>query len=299
MGKYKIKNGLYVVTTTPFTKKGNLDENAIRQNVDWYIEKGVDGIDCTGSTGEFDKLSDEERRKVIEITVDQVGGRVCVLAGTGGRSTKEAVEWTKFAKEAGVDGAMVIPPYYNPLTADEIYSYYQSIAETVDLVIMPYNNPVTSGIDMQPELISKMAREIENIAYVKEASGDPRRVQQISYLAGDNITLFWGEETAIFPALALGAQGWISGSSNIIPDKCKMLFDMLVKDGNIEEARVFHRKLLPLLLECEGDRWLPVIKAGMDIRGESVGGPLREPVLPLNRKEKQRVREMITEALRS
>lgn len=220
-----------------------------------------------------------------------------MLAGTAGRSTEEAVGWTKFAKETGVDGAMVIPPYYNPPTEDELCGYYLDIAEAVDLPIMPYNNPTTSGVDMSPEFIHRLHSTIDSISCVKEASGDARRVQSMLSLIGDDLVVFWGEETAISAALALGARGWISGSANIIPEKCSRLFDLLVGNGNLAGAWRIHRQLFPLLVECESKKWLTIIKAGIDLRGEIRAGAPRKPMLPLGTEERERLRSMVERAL--
>lgn len=287
--------GVYTVMATPFTSDGKIDEDGLRSNIDWFIEKGVDGVVCTGSTGEFYALSREERKKVIELTVDQAKRKVGVLAGTAAASTEETINWTKFAEDVGVDGAMIVPPYYCVPTDEEIYEHYRSVAENVEIPLMPYNNPATSGVDMSPQLISKMAKEIENVLYVKEASGDARRAQYIIREAGDDITVFWGEETNIFAGLALGAKGWISGGANIVPEKCKQLFDLIVKEGALDKARELYYQLIPLFSVIEGDRWLAIIKEAMNMRSGITAGKPRKPLLPLSQAEKDDLKRILKE----
>lgn len=215
-----------MVMVTPFKKDGSLDEEALRLNIDWYIEHGAPGVICTGSTGEFDALSDEEIKRVIEVTLDQVNGRVPVIAGTSATSTWKAKELSKFAEDAGADGVMAVPPYYYHPKEDEIIEHYREVAESINIPVMVYNNPWTSKVDMKPQLIARLA-EIDNVRYVKESSGDIRRVEQILRLTGEKLTVFCGSDVLPFESFVLGAQGWVSVAANIIPKEAQKLFELV------------------------------------------------------------------------
>jgi 4-hydroxy-tetrahydrodipicolinate synthase len=280
---------------TPFTEEGKVDEDGLKNNIDWFIEQGVDGVDCTGSTGEFYALSTEEREKVMEITINQAKGKVGVLIGTAAASTEETIKWTKLAEDMGADGAMIVSPYYSVPTDEEIYEHYKSVAEAVEIPLMPYNNPATSGVDMSPELICKMGKEIENVLYVKEASGDARRAQYIIKEAGDDITVFWGEETNIFAGLALGSEGWISGAANIVPEKCKELFDLIVEKADLHKAKKLYYELIPLFSVFESGRWLSFIKEAMNMLPRVAGGKPRRPTLPLSQSERDELKRILEE----
>ena len=162
-------SGVMTAIVTPF-RDGKVDEEAFRRLIDWQIEEGVNGLVPVGTTGESATLSHEEHRQVIEICVDQVKGRVKVLAGAGSNNTIEAIQLTEFAKKAGADGALLITPYYNKPTQEGLYQHYAAVAKAVDLPIVPYNVPGRTGCNMLPETIGRLARDFSNIVGIKEAT---------------------------------------------------------------------------------------------------------------------------------
>jgi len=163
MGKL---SGTFTVMVTPFTQDEQLDEKGFRKNIDWYIDEGIHGVICAASTGEFANLSKEEHRRVIDITVDQVNGKVPVIAGTAANSTREAIEMTRYAKDAGADVVIIVAPFYGLPAQEELYQHYRVISDEVDIPIMIYNNPWYTGVDMMPSLVERLSA-IDNISYIK------------------------------------------------------------------------------------------------------------------------------------
>jgi len=284
--------GTFVVSVTPFTSDEELDLEALRANVDYYIESGVHGVVVGGSTGEFTSLSFQEHKKIIEAVVDEVNGRVPVIAGTGACFTRRVIELTKYAKDVGADGAMIIPPFYTKPNENELYEHFKNIAEAVDLPIMLYNNPWTSKVDMQPTLIAKLS-EIDNILYVKESSGDVTRVWKIINLTKGKMTVFCGTDNLALESFLMGAKGWVCVAANIFPKHTSRLYELACKENNIERARTLHSELLPLLnfLEDTG-KFAQLSKAGLEILGRKAGPP-RKPLLPVNEEEKQKLKDLI------
>lgn len=275
--------GTFTVLVTPFTKNDELDEEGLRNNIDWLIEQGIHGIDTSGSTAECAQLSEDERKEEIKITVDQVNGRVPVLAGTGGASTKETIKWTKYAKDVGADGAMIINPWYCLPNAEESFNHFKSVAETVDIPIMLYNNPDMSGVDMKSDLVVKLA-EIDNISYIKESSSDILRVRDIIQLAGDKMAVFCGSDNWQFQTFVVGAKGWVSGMSHVVPKLASNLFE-LVDKKDIDGARKVYFKLAPLSRFMDFPNWVQRIKAALNMMGKAAGAP-RKPRLPIKKEER-------------
>jgi 4-hydroxy-tetrahydrodipicolinate synthase len=282
--------GVFTVMITPFTPDDKIDEVGLRANIDWYIKEGIHGVDCTGSTGEFIALSEEERKRVVDITIEQVNGRVPVIVGTAGDSTKDTIKWTKYAKDSGADAAMIVNPYYHMPDENELYEHYKAIAKAVDIPIMIYNNKWTTGVDASAELIARLS-EIDNILYVKESSADVRRVHDIIMLAGEKITVFCGWEDIALESFILGAKGWISATANIIPKMCVNLFESVEK-GDISEAKKLYYKALPFFEAIENwGKFVQVTKRGMDLIGRT-GGQSRAPKLPLTKEQDEKLKKI-------
>ena len=237
--------GSLVAMITPFTKSGKVDEKGINGLVEFHIKNGTDGIVPCGTTGESPTLSHEEHKRVVEITIKAVSGRIPVIAGTGSNSTREALDLTSHAKEAGADGALIVVPYYNKPTQKGLYLHYKEIADNVDIPIIVYNVPSRTGVNLLPETLAKLA-ELENIVAVKEASGNLEQMAQIVELCGDKITLLSGDDKLILPVLSIGGKGVISVVANIIPaDVANMVREF--EKGNYQTAQnIFISKVYPL-----------------------------------------------------
>jgi len=284
--------GTYVVAVTPFTIDEELDLDALKENIDYYIENGVHGIIVCGSTSEFASLSVSEHKKVMEVAVNYANDRVPVIAGTGACSTRQVIDLTSHAEDVGVDGVLIVPPFYTKPKENELYEHYRKIAESADLPIMLYNNPFTSKVDMQPSFIAKLA-ELPNIRYVKESSGDITRVWRIINLTNGKMTVFCGSDNLALESFLMGARGWVCVAANIFPKHTSRLFELACKENNIKRARELYDKLLPLLnfLEETG-KFAQLAKAGLEIIGKRTGPP-RRPLLPPNEDEKRELREII------
>ncbi|MEA1964988.1 MAG: 4-hydroxy-tetrahydrodipicolinate synthase [Candidatus Aerophobetes bacterium] len=236
--------GCFVAIVTPF-KKGEIDEEAIRRVIQFCLEKGVDGIVPCGTTGESPTLSSEEHKRVIEITIDEVKGRVPVIAGTGSNNTKEAEELTEFAKKAGADGALIITPYYNKPTQNCLEAHYRKL-DAIGVPIVIYNVPSRTGVNISPATVAKLSR-LNNIIGIKEASGSMDQISSIIAASDPNFFILSGNDSQTLPILSLGGMGVISVVANIIPEETAKMISLYLK-GDIDKARKLHYKIYPL---CE------------------------------------------------
>jgi len=231
--------GSYTVAVTPFTADGTeICIPSLKAYLDWQVECGVPGVIVLGTTGEFLTLTSEERRLVVQTTVDHVAGRMDVLVGTMDAYTPNAVRFSREAQEQGADGLMIIPPYYYTPTDDEIFEYYRAICDAVDLPIMIYNNPVTSNIDMSAALIARLTKSFDNIRYIKEASMDVGRVYDVIEATDGVMNVFAGERPV--ESFLLGAVGYVNPYGNYIPYATTRMWELLV-EGRIAEAAQIQR----------------------------------------------------------
>jgi 4-hydroxy-tetrahydrodipicolinate synthase len=287
MGKLK---GTFTVMVTPFTQDEELDEKGLRENIDWYIEEGIHGVICTGSTGEFANLSDEEHKKVIDITVDQVKKRVPVIAGTAAHSTRRTIEITKYAKDAGADAALIVAPFYGLPIQEELYHHFRTISENVDISIMLYNNPGTSGVDMLPTLIERLTA-FDNILYLKESTGDIKRVHEIMRCCGDRIDVWCGWDDLAYECFFLGCGGWVCPTANFMPKMTAELFT-LVEKKEYDKAKELYFKMLPLLNFLEAGQLVGKVKEAMNMMGRSGGKP-RRPFLSIAEEQRDELKKML------
>lgn len=234
--------GCFVAIVTPF-RKGEIDEENFRGLIQFQLEKGVDGIVPCGTTGESPTLSYEEHKRVIRITIEEVQGRVPVIAGTGSNSTKEAEELTIYAKEAGADAALVITPYYNKPTQKGMEAHYTRLAQ-IGLPIIIYNVPSRTGVNISPATVAKLSR-LKNIVGIKEASGSMDQVSNIISLCGAGFSVLSGDDSLTLPILSLGGVGVISVLANLLPAEVTQLVKAWL-EGDCERAKELHYRLFPL-----------------------------------------------------
>ena len=235
--------GSIVAIITPF-RNGAVDEEKLRQLVDFQIENGTDGIVPCGTTGESSTLDYEEHDRVIEIVVQQTNKRVPVIAGTGSNSTREAIEMTEHARKLGADGCLLVTPYYNKPSQEGLYRHYKAIADAVAIPQILYNVPGRTSVNMLPETVARLA-EHDNIVAIKEASGSLQQASEVLELCGDKLNVISGDDFITFPMMACGAKGVISVVANIMPREVAALVDSFFA-GNMEEARRLHLKLLKI-----------------------------------------------------
>jgi 4-hydroxy-tetrahydrodipicolinate synthase len=270
--------GTYTVLITPFTANGNaVDIPALKRLVNWQIERGIHGLIPLGSTGEFLSLTPGERAQVIETVVEEAGGRVPVLVGTGAEWTRDAIAHAREAERMGASGVMVIPPYYSSPTEDELFEHYRRIGESISLPVMLYNNPATANVDLTPKVVARLSR-IDNVRYIKESTLDVTRVRDIIELCAERMTVFAG--ILGYESFWLGAQGWVAVCSNLLPHESARLFELAVVHGDRHGALELYKKILPIVRWVGGHRYVSASKAALNIMGLGVGEP-RAPRLPL------------------
>ena len=244
MAKINTARGSLVAIVTPMSDDGALDLDALRRLIDWHIAEGTDGICIVGTTGESPTVSFDEHCLLIRTTVEQVAGRVPVIAGTGANSTAEAVELTECAKAAGAQAGLSVVPYYNRPTQEGIYQHYKKIAESVDLPLILYNVPGRTVADMSNDTTLRLA-EVPGIVGIKDATGSMERAADLLRRAPKGFSLYSGDDASAMPFLLLGGHGVISVTANVAP---KLMHDMCVaaRDGNLARARELNNALLPL-----------------------------------------------------
>lgn len=271
-----IFKGAGVAIITPFHQDGSVNYEKFAEQIDYQIANGTDAIIVCGTTGEASTLTHEEHLDVIRFCVKQTAGRIPVIAGTGSNCTQTAIYLSTEAEKAGADGLLVVTPYYNKATQKGLYNHFKAVADAVSLPIILYNIPGRTGVNMTPETIVKMCREIDNIVGVKEATGNISQVAKIMALADGCVDLYSGNDDQIVPLLSLGGSGVISVLSNVAPrqthDICQKFFD-----GDVAGSCEMQLKALPLVdaLFCEVNP-IPVKKA-INLQGRCAG-PMRMPL---------------------
>lgn len=242
--------GVFTALVTPF-KNGQVDYDALGRLIEFQIENRVNGVVPCGTTGESATLSHAEHRRVVEFCVQQVAGRVHVLAGSGSNATKETLTLSRFAKEARASGALLITPYYNKPTQEGLFQHYRAVAEAVELPLVLYNVPGRTAVDLTPETVARLA-EHPRIVAIKEATADMQRASQLVQRCGHNMVLISGDDATFLPFLAVGGQGIISVTANVAPAQMVALWEAW-QTGRVADAQREHARLLTLngLLFCE------------------------------------------------
>ena len=281
--------GSIVAIVTPF-RNGEVDEDAYRELIEFQIENGTSAIVPCGTTGESATLSFEEHKRVIEITVEAVKGRVPIIAGAGANNTREAIELTEFAKGAGVDATLQVVPYYNKPTQEGLYQHFFSIAKEVPLPQVLYNIPGRTGVNMLPETIARLAEHKEIVA-IKEASGNLVQMAQILNLAGDKITLLSGDDTLTLPVLSIGGKGVISVIANIVPKESAEMIS-LWENGEVEKAKELYLRLLPLCQAMFYETNPIPVKTALSLMGKTTAD-MRLPLCPMSQNNLERLKKVL------
>ncbi len=236
-------HGSIVALVTPF-KNGEVDEDKLRELVEFQISNGTAGIVPCGTTGESATLSHQEHCKVIEIVINQVNKRVPVIAGAGSNSTKETIFLTEHAKNVGADAVLLITPYYNKPTQNGLYEHFKHVAENVNIPQILYNVPSRTGVNMVPDTVIKLSN-IKNIVGIKEASGDVDQSSLIIKNTNDDFIVLSGEDSLTYPLMSIGAKGVISVVTNIAPDKMSNLCNAAL-NKDFDKANRLHYELFDL-----------------------------------------------------
>ena len=274
-------HGIIGYTITPFSADGeHLDLDALGQSIDRLIDSGVQAIAPLGSTGEGAYLSDLEWDRVCEFSIQHVAKRVPTVVSVSDLTTAKAVRRARFAQAQGADVVMVLPASYWRLSEAEILAHYQAIGSSIQVPIMLYNNPATSGTDMSPELILRIFNAVENVTMVKESTGDIQRMHRLHVLGEGQVPFYNGCNPLALEAFAAGAKGWCTAAPNLIaPLNLELYAAILTND--LERARALFYRQLPLLDFILKGGLPATIKAGLRTTGLDVGNP-RLPVSPLD-----------------
>lgn len=267
---------------TPFDHYEEIDYKATKALVNHLIANGTDGLIVAGTTGESPTLTTEEKVDLFKYVVEVVDGRIPVIAGTGSNNTKASISLTKQAEDAGVDGIMLVTPYYNKPSQDGLYAHFKAIATETKLPIMLYNIPGRSAVNMSVETIVELSK-IPNIVSVKEASGDLEAMTQIISRTEDSFTLYSGDDGLTLPVLAIGGQGVVSVSSHIIGNEMKEMVKAY-KEGDVGVAASMHQTLLPTMKALFMAPSPSPVKAALNMKGIYVGD-VRLPLVPLSEEE--------------
>lgn len=268
---------------TPFDQHGEVDYNAARTLVNYLIENGSDGLVVAGTTGESPTLTTEEKVELFKLVVETSAGRVPVIAGTGSNNTRASIKLTKLAEEAGVDGIMLVTPYYNKPSQEGLFQHFKTIADATSLPVMLYNIPGRCVVNMSVETIIRLS-EISNIVSVKEASGNLDAMAEIISRTPDTFSLYSGDDALTLPLLSIGGTGVISVASHIIGKEMQEMIN-LFKGGRVQEAAALHRNLLPIMKALFAAPNPVPVKTALNMQGVQVG-EVRLPLIPLNDEEK-------------
>ncbi len=283
-----IFEGAGVALITPFKENGDVNYEKLEEIVEEQIAEGTDSIIACGTTGEASTMTHEEHLDVIEFVCRTVKGRIPVIAGTGSNCTATAIELSVEAERRGADGLLVVSPYYNKATQKGLQAHFKAVADAVKLPILLYNIPGRTGVNIQPQTIASLCREVDNIVGVKEASGNFSAIATLMSLSEGKVDLYSGNDDQIVPLLSLGGKGVISVLSNIAPRQtheiCASYFA-----GDVKRSAKLQLEAIPLVTElfCEVNP-IPV-KAAMNLMGKEVG-PLRMPLTEMDPQNQARLK---------
>ncbi len=283
--------GAFVAIVTPMID-GKIDEQGLKDLIEFQIAGGTHGIVPCGTTGESATMSHEEHHLVVELTIKTVNGRVPVLAGTGSNSTSETIELTRHAKEAGADGALVITPYYNKPSQEGLYQHFKAVAEAVDIPIILYNVPSRTSVNMLPETVARCAA-IKNIVGIKEATGSLAQISEVIRVCPDDFAVMSGDDPTCMATVAIGGTGVISVTSNVEPKDMAQMLDAALA-GDFAKARELHYKLFPLMQAMFYDTNPVPAKASLAMMGKIKTDDVRLPMVGLNDAIRDKLRQAIS-----
>lgn len=275
--------GTYTAIVTPFLN-GQIDEPALARLIKAQIKGGVDGVVPVGTTGESPTLDYEEHIRVIALTVKYAAGKVKVMAGTGGNSTKEAIYLTLEAEKAGADASLQVAPYYNKPTQEGLYQHFRAVADATKLPIILYSIPGRCGVEIAIETVARLAADCKNIIGIKEAGGNADRVSQLRAAVGEKFTILSGDDALTLPFMSVGAQGVVSVASNVIPKEVSHMVKAFAI-GKPQVALKLHRKFYPLFKDLFIETNPAPVKAALAALG-MMSEEVRLPLVPLSDKSR-------------
>jgi len=284
--------GTFTALVTPF-RNGSIDVSAFQTLIETQIAAGISGVVAIGTTGESPTLSRDERQQVIRLTVATANKRCVVIAGTGSNATEHAVADTKTAEKLGVDGALLVAPYYNKPSQEGLFRHFKAIAEATSLPIILYNIPGRCSVDITPETVVRLAKDCRNIVSIKEASGSVDRVSDLRRRLPESFTILSGDDSLTLPFMSVGAAGVVSVASNLFPaEVCALV--RACESGDFKSAATLHRKLLPLFKDLFIEPNPVPVKTALGWRG-TMSGDVRLPLCEMSDANQATLRKTLEE----
>ncbi|MDK2889116.1 MAG: 4-hydroxy-tetrahydrodipicolinate synthase [Thermoanaerobacter sp.] len=275
---------------TPFNKDLTINYGQVRKLARYLVQSGSDGLVVTGTTGESPTLTKEEKVELYRVVVEEVGGEAAVIAGTGGYSTSESIALTQAAQKVGVDGVMLVAPYYNKPSQEGLYQHFKAVAESTNLPIVLYNIPGRTSVNILPQTVARLA-QINNIVAIKEASGSLDQVSELRRLLPDHFAIYSGDDSLTLPILALGGKGVISVVSHLAGRRIQDMINAFTS-GNTTLAAEIHLELFPLFKGMFITTNPVPVKAALNLLGWQVGAP-RLPLVEATPAEKESIKNLL------
>ena len=286
--------GTATALVTPFNGRGAIDEERLRALIEYQLAGDIRLLVPCGTTGESATMTEAEDQRVIKLAVETARGRARVIAGTGSNSTHSAIEWSTTARDLGVDAVLVVAPYYNKPTQEGLYTHFRAVAEAVNnLPVVIYNVPGRTGCNISAATTLRLARDVQNIVAIKEASGDLAQIMAIIRERPDHFRVLSGDDAVTLPLIALGGDGLISVASNEAPELMSRMVDRALA-GEWQEARVLHYKLLPLMEANFIESSPGPVKAALSLMG-LIEENFRLPLVPVQDPTRTRMRTVLKE----
>ncbi|MBN2336242.1 4-hydroxy-tetrahydrodipicolinate synthase [Candidatus Bathyarchaeota archaeon] len=282
--------GIYVPNITPFDARGEINYGALERLIEHWVAGGVYGIVANASTGEAPYLSREEKTRIIEFMVEKVNGRVQVFAGTGAMGTRETIELTRDAKEAGAEAALVTTPFFFKPSGDEIAGHFIALMDAVDLPVILYNVPKFTGYSVVPEVVARIAEESSNLVAMKDSGGNPGNMAEVIRLCGDRISALSGSADMVLPTLMLGGRGAIVAVANVIPEACVGIYDSYKKNDLAGAGRNQHKASYVNKVLVREHPQIAAIKTALNQMGLDAGVP-RMPLTPLDAETQRKIED--------
>lgn len=278
---------------TPLEKDFSVNFDLARKLARYLVQSGSDGLVISGTTGESPTLSREEKIELFRVIVEEVGGEATVIAGTGSYDTVDSVNLTRAAERVGVDGLLLVAPYYNKPSQEGLYRHYKTVAKSTNLPVMLYNIPGRTGVNILPETVARLA-EIDNIVALKEAAGSMDQVSELRRLLPDSFAIYSGDDSLTLPMMALGAKGVVSVAAHVVGPRLKEMVNAFLA-GNITLAIQIHQEMFPVFKGLFITTNPVPIKEALNLLGWQVGAP-RLPLVKATAAEKESIKRMLSEA---
>ena len=291
---HKSFGNLLTAMVTPFDKNLKVDYSKVRELARHLVDQGNDGLVVLGTTGEVPTLNFQEKLEILRTVVNEVGEDANVVAGTGSYSTEASKKLTKEAEEIGVDGVMLVVPYYNKPAQYALYNHFKEIAGSTELPVMIYNVPSRTSRNMEPATVKKLVEDVDNIIAIKEASGDLGQVAQLSLIERDDFYIYSGDDMLTLPIMSLGGEGVVSVAGHVAASKIKEMIT-LYKTGNPVQSREINKKLIPVYDAMFIDTNPIPVKEALKITGFEAGSP-RPPLYKLKEEKREKLAKVLKEA---